>query len=110
MKVWRVELTDSPPAADAPAMVTAAQRGPNPAPVGDAFGPWRITGASDDIWGTGITRESTADERIDGARRISQCSDLMPQWRTERAAIIDSVLDTPPDPEPASPGWPDRAT
>ena len=76
MKVWRVEFTDTPPAADAPAMVTDAQRGPNPAPAGDVFGPWRITGASDDNWGTLINRESTADERIDGARRISQCSDL----------------------------------
>ena len=52
MKVWRVEFTDTPPPADAPAPVTDAQRGPNPAPVGDVFGPWRITGASDDKWGT----------------------------------------------------------
>ncbi len=107
MKVWRVEFTDTPPAADAPAMVTDPQRGPNPAPVGDVFGPWRITGASDYSWGTDINREFTADETVDGARRISQCSDLMPQWRTERDAIIKSVLDTPPSPEPASPGWPE---
>ena len=30
MKVWRVEFTDTPPAADAPAQVTDAQRGPDP--------------------------------------------------------------------------------
>ena len=59
MKVWRVEFTDSPPAADAPAMVTDAQRGPDPAPTGDVFGPWRITGASDENWGTLIDRESS---------------------------------------------------
>lgn len=107
MKVWRVEFTDSSPAADAPAMVTDAQRGPNPAPTGDVFGPWRITGASDENWGTLINRESTADEQVDGAQRLSQCSDLLPHWRTERAAIIERVLDTPPSAEPASPGWPD---
>jgi hypothetical protein len=106
MKVWRVEFTDTPPAADAPAMVADVQRGPNPAPAGDVFGPWRITGASDESWGSLINRESTADERIDGARRISRCSDLMPQWRTERAAIVERVLDMPPAAEPASPGWP----
>lgn len=108
LKVWRVEFTNNtPPAPDVPATVTDAQRGPNPAPAGDVFGPWRITGASDDAWGTVINRESTADERVDGARRIGQCSDRMPQWRTEREAIIDRVLDTPPNAEPASPGWPD---
>ena len=91
----------------APAMVTVAQRGPNPAPVGDVFGPWRITGASDDSWGTPITRESIPFGKPGGVDRISECSDRMPQWRTERDAIIESVLDTPPDAEPASPGWPD---
>jgi len=106
MMVWRVEFTDTPPAADAPAPVNDTQRGPNPAPVGDVFGPWRITGASDSNWGSPIDRESNADERIGGARRISQCGDLMPQWRTERADIIKRVLDTPPSAEPASPGWP----
>ena len=108
MKVWRVEFTDTPPAADAPSMVTDAQRGPNPAPAGDVFGPWRITGASDFNWGTLINREFTADERIDGARRISQCSDLLPHWRTERDANIESSLDTPPSPSPRHPAGPRR--
>ena len=107
LKVWRVEFTDTPPAADAPAMVTAEQRGPNPAPIGDVFGPWRITGANDRSWGTPITRESIPFGEPGGVDRISECSDRMPQWRTERDAIIESVLDTPPDAEPASPGWPD---
>ena len=106
MKVWRVEFTDSPPAAGAPAMVTD-QRGPNPAPAGDVFGPWRITGANDVIWGPMVNRESTADERVDGTQRLSQCSDLLPHWRTERDANISALLDTPPAPEPASPGWPE---
>lgn len=106
MKVWRVEFTDTPPAADAPAMVTD-QRGPNPAPAGDVFGPWRITGASDIAWGTSITYESTAGETVDGPQRLSRCGDLLPDTRDGREAAIDSVLDTPPVAEPASPGWPD---
>jgi hypothetical protein len=88
-------------------MVTAEQRGSNPAPIGDVFGPWHITGASDDSWGTQINPEFTADETVDGAQRIGQCSDRMPQWRTERDAIIEGALDTPPTAEPASPGWPE---
>lgn len=106
MKVWRVEFTDTPPAADAPATVPD-QRGPNPAPTGDVFGPWRITGASDIAWGTNMDLEYTADEQVDGAQRLSQCSDLLPHWRTERDANIKASLDTPPSAEPASPGWPD---
>ena len=78
LKVWRVEFTDTPPDPNATAMVTAPQRGPNPAPIGDVFGPWRVTGASDYTWGTPITREFTADETVDGARRLSQCADRMP--------------------------------
>jgi hypothetical protein len=107
LKVWRVEFTDTPPAADAPAMVTAAQRGRNPAPIGDVFGPWHITGASDDNWGTQINPESIPFGEPGGVDRISECSDRMPQWRTEREAIIESSLDTPPAAEPVSPGWPD---
>jgi len=106
MKVWRVEFTDTPPAPDARAMVTD-QGGPKPAPTDDVFGPWRITGASDVNWGSLLDRESTADEQVDGARRISRCSDLLPHWRTERDANIAASLDTPPTPEPASPGWPE---
>ena len=106
MKVWRVEFTDTPPAPDARAMVTD-QGGPKPAPADDVFGPWRITGASDVNWGSLLDRESTADEQVDGARRISRCSDLLPHWRTERDANIAASLDTPPTPEPASPGWPE---
>ena len=103
LKVWRVEFTDTPPAAAAPAMVTAEQRGPNPAPIGDVFGPWHITGANDRSWGTPITRESIPFGEPGGVDRISECSDRMPQWRTERDAIIESVLDTPPTQSPRHP-------
>lgn len=110
LKVWRVELTDGPPLAGAPAVATAAQRGTKPAPVDDVFGPWQITGASDDSWGTVINLESVPFGEPGGVDRISECSDRMPHWRTERDAIIKRVLDTPPSAEPASPGWPDSTT
>jgi hypothetical protein len=108
IKVWRVEFTDAPPDPNAAAMVTVPQRGPNPAPVGDVFGPWRITGASDERWGTLITPEFTADETVDGARRTSQCGDRMPHDRAQREAIYTSKPDTPPAAEPAVPGWPNN--
>lgn len=106
--VWRVEFSDTPPEPNAPAMVTVPQQGPNPAPVGDVFGPWRITGASEGFWGTSITLESIASETVDGARGISQCGDRMPHDRGERKAFYDSDFDTPPTAEPAEPGWPDN--
>lgn len=106
VKVWRVELSDSPAATDAPAVASAPQRGPNPAPVGDVFGPWRVTGGSDFNWGTPIVNESVPFSESAGVQRISLCSDRMPQWRTERDAIMNRVLDTPPTAEPADPGWP----
>jgi hypothetical protein len=106
LKVWRVEFTDTPPTAGAPATAAAEQRGPNPAPAGDVFGAWHITGASDYSWGTLINRESIPFGEPGGVDRISQCSDLMPQWRTERDDIIGRVLDAPPTAEPAAPGWP----
>jgi hypothetical protein len=48
VKVWRVDLAGPTPAnTSAP-----PQKGPNPAPLDDVFGGWRITGASDKAaWG-----------------------------------------------------------
>lgn len=108
LKVWRVEFTDTPVDPNDPAMVSTAQNGPNPAPVDDVFGPWRITGAGDYQWGTPITREFTADQTVDGERRLSKCADRMPANRERREAYFSSALDTPPTTDPAEPGWPDR--
>ncbi|MGZ8748643.1 MAG: hypothetical protein ACXWZ2_16935 [Mycobacterium sp.] len=64
MKVWRVELTDSPPGADAPAMVTSEQRGPNPAPVDESSGrgaspaPATTAGARTSTVSSPLTRRS----------------------------------------------------
>ncbi|MGV0812045.1 hypothetical protein ABQF34_08805 [Mycolicibacterium boenickei] len=103
IRLWRVEYTDdpTPPAPDAPAMVTTPQKGPNPAPLGDVFGPWQITGAHDGgSWG---------HQTYDGwEQRRQQCRDKMPDNAAQRQAIYASRPNTPPVPESAVPGWPDN--
>lgn len=103
IRVWRIEFTDRPTASDpnAPPTVTAPQKGPNPAPLGDVFGPWRITGASPNTsWGP----RAELDPRYQDLRQ--QCLDRMPHEAAQRQAFYTSQLDTPPPAEPAVPGWP----
>jgi hypothetical protein len=107
--VWRVEFTDTPPVPSAPAMGTAPQKGPNPAPIGDVFGPWRITGTSDGAWGTQIVPESVPFSKVDGVARVSHCSDKVADTRDGQEAFMKGEVDTPPATEPAEPGWPDNA-
>lgn len=107
VKVWRVEFTDhpTPPVPDTPVPVTNPQIGVNPAPLGDVFGPWQITGANSiGSWGP---RGSGTYDGWDALRQ--QCRDKMPHDAAQRQAIYASELDTPPAPEPAVPGWPDDA-
>lgn len=108
VKVWRVELTDKlPPAGNTPSAVTVPQEGPNPAPLGDVFGPWRITGASPDTsWGAtdGSDPNSGAHPRLRQMRE--QCYARMPHNAAQRHAIYTSRLQKPPAMEPAVPGWP----
>ncbi|MFN3006635.1 hypothetical protein [Mycolicibacterium wolinskyi] len=109
VKVWRVELTETPPTPDAPDEVATPQKGPNPAPLGDVFGPWRITGASPNTsWGAtdGSDANAGADPALPQLKQ--QCRDRMPHDAAQRHAIYTSRLDTPPTPEPAVPGWPDN--
>lgn len=105
--VWRVEFTDhpSPPTPDAPPMVATDQKGPNPAPLGDVFGPWHISGADRaGFWGP------SGSGSYDGWKQRKQlCRDRMPHTEAERHGIYSSKLDTPPATEPAVPGWPDNA-
>lgn len=111
MRVWRVEFTDhpTPPDPKAPAAVTVPQKGPNPAPLGDVFGPWHITGASDGLWGP--RNNGTEDYPSDPAvkQREQQCFDRMPDDAAARKAFLTSQRDTPPPAQPAVPGWPDNA-
>ncbi|WP_051289168.1 hypothetical protein [Mycobacterium sp. URHD0025] len=106
IRLWRVEFTDhpNPPVPDAPAAVTTPQKGPNPAPLSDVFGPWQITGANSiGSWGP-----RRSEHTYDGWKeREQQCRAKMPHDAAQRQAIYASKLDTPPGPEPAVPGWPD---
>lgn len=105
INVWRVEFTDHPipPDQHAPPMVTVPQKGPNPAPLGDVFGPWHITGASPNTsWGP--TDGPGPDPRYRELRQ--RCLDRMPHDAAQRQALYTSQLDTAPTAEPAAPGWP----
>ncbi|MBN3510887.1 hypothetical protein JYB55_18800 [Mycolicibacterium septicum] len=107
MKVWRVDLTDYPdqPEPKAPPAATEPQTGPAPAPVGDVFGPWRITGANPSTtWGP--SNDPKSGPAVDFLKKRQQCLDKMPHDAAQRHSLYTSRLDTPPAPEPAVPGWP----
>ncbi len=109
--VWRVEFSDHSPDPGAPAMVPVPQTGPNPAAVGDMFGPWRITGASADTsWEptAGAPNPVTGrDLRYRDLKR--QCLDHMPHDAAQREAFYNGGHDTTPLADPAAPGWPATA-
>jgi len=103
---WRVEFSDVPPVAGAPTAVTGVQRGPNPAPLGDVFGPWQITGASPEgAWGL-LGDPSVTAELEEHDARVKLCVDRMPDSRDQIMALISQRLDSAPSALPAVPGWP----
>lgn len=106
VNLWRIEFKN----ADGGTGSTQSQEGKNPAPIGDVFGHWKITGASEDnYWGyVGKTTHTPRDP--DYVQRLQQCRDTMPHSADERAKILTSLLDSPPQAEPAVPGWPENAT
>ena len=90
IRPWRVDLSKRPGNE-----VTAPQKGTLPAPVQDVFGGWHI----DD--GTGL-------EGDEYNRYFPECwRHSMPHTADQRKQIITTLLDSPPKPEPAVPGWPD---
>ncbi|ORX14600.1 hypothetical protein AWC31_25800 [Mycolicibacterium wolinskyi] len=110
VKLWRVELSDQNSGEEHPASVALSQKGPNPAPANDVFGPWRITGASPDaLWGSQDAPDSTPGGWGRGElynELNQQCLDRMPHDASQRHDIYTNQLDTPPSAEPALPGWP----
>ncbi|MCP2627978.1 hypothetical protein NLB33_34585 [Mycolicibacterium smegmatis] len=106
IRAWRIEFKNSGEAIGS----TQPQTGKNPAPIGDVFGHWQITGASsDNYWGDlGNTTHTPRDP--DYVQRLERCRDVMPHAADVRANIVTSLLDSPPPAEPAVPGWPDSAT
>jgi hypothetical protein len=102
VEIWRVELTDSDPRAQAKATaLTAPQSGPMPAPVGNVFGRWFITGSSTGLWGPIRTAE-----QIDTPEVRKQCEDAMPDDAAARAAMANGFHDAPPPHGDPIPGWP----
>ena len=102
---WRVEFSDVPPVAGSPAAVTGVQRGPNPAPLGDVFGPWQITGANPEgAWGPldSLTGEMAREHMA----QVKLCVSRMPDSRDQIAALMSQRLDSAPSALPAVPGWP----
>ena len=107
MDVWRIELTDhpSPPDLQTPAAVTAPQLGPQPAPLGDIFGPWHITGANPSTtWGPSGDPKSGPDDHFLQLKK--QYLDKMPHDAEQRKGFYTSHPTSPPVAEPAVPGWP----
>lgn len=106
IELWRIEFNNT----DGTTGSTRPQAGKNPAPIGDVFGHWQITGASsDNYWGDlGNTTHTPRDP--DYVQRLQRCRDVMPHAADVRANIVTSVVDSPPPAEPAVPGWPDSAT
>jgi hypothetical protein len=107
VRLWRVEFTDhpQPPIPDAPQAVTAPQKGQQPAPGGDVFGPWRITGASTGQWSVGEQTESASTDPQWNAR-LELCRDRMPDDQAARLGYFTGPRDKPPTTESAAPGWP----
>jgi hypothetical protein len=120
MSVWRIEFSDRDPRVGSalPAPPTQPQQGPLPAPRADVFGPWFVTGAvSVEFWWDadhpGLPIDSLeADQRRDEARAEEdamrqQCLERYPAGAEVRFKLATTVLDSPPQVEPAKPGWPD---
>ncbi|GCA98588.1 MULTISPECIES: hypothetical protein [Mycolicibacterium] len=104
LNVWRIEFSNKTKGLDK----GTPQKGPNPAPIGDVFGRWRIDGAAmGNFWGP--VDDSPTPQAPEYLQRLEQCSKAMPHNPQQRAQILMSVLDSAPVADPPVPGWPDTA-
>lgn len=100
--LWRIEFKNG----DGGNGSMQSQEGTNPAPTGNVFGHWKITGASQgNYWGD-LDNTTHTPRDPDYIQQLQRCRDIMPHNVDQRAQILMSVLDTPPQAEPAVPGWP----
>ncbi|SIN21445.1 hypothetical protein [Mycobacteroides abscessus] len=103
IQVWRVELTDKSTRATS----LSEQRGPNPAPLGNVFGSWFITGASPTgYWGSHPNPDTRPQNDAAYKHRREQCSALMPDNAEQRAKFYTGEHGDLPSLEPGEPGWP----
>jgi hypothetical protein len=104
VRIWRVDLH-----AAQPTTIDGLHKGPNPAPIGDVFGNWKITATDTGIWGMRGTDE--AREAGDVANeQHSRCLQRMAHSPAEMLAMSRRQFDSPPPFEPAVPGWPAAAS
>ncbi|WP_078327637.1 hypothetical protein [Mycobacteroides salmoniphilum] len=102
VRVWRVEFTDK----STQATSLPEQRGPNPAPLGNVFGHWFITGANfDGYWGD-RGRPETKGSDTTHRDLVQRCADRMPDDAEQRGKFYTGEHENLPPLEPAEPGWP----
>ena len=103
--VNRIELSQEDPRIPADASdVDTPQEGPAPAPVGDVFGHWFITGASSSLWGP-VDAKPRPDFFVTPEMR-GQCQEAMPDSPEKQIEMATGFKDTPPPHGKPIPGWP----
>ncbi|WP_374157867.1 hypothetical protein ACEWX3_23910 [Mycobacterium sp. G7A2] len=104
VRVKRIELTNNDPRIPADASdVDTPQEGPAPAPVGDVFGHWFITGASSSLWGPVDADPPDFFVTPDMRRR---CQEAMPDSPENQIEMATGFKDNPPPHGRPIPGWP----
>ena len=104
VRVKRIELTKTDPRIPAGASdVDTPQEGPAPAPAGDVFGHWFITGASSSLWGP-VDAEPPDFFVTPEMRR--QCQEAMPDPPEKQIEMATGFKDSPPPHGKPIPGWP----
>ena len=94
VRVKRIELTNKDPRIPADASdVDTPQEGPAPAPVGDVFGHWFITGASSSLWGP-VDADPPDFFVTPDMRR--QCQEAMPDSPEKQIEMATGFKDNPP--------------
>lgn len=82
---------------------TVPQEGPMPAPTGDVFGDWFVTGSSTSFWGT-------QDRFVDVASKYQErCEAAMPDAPDVRRNMMSGGKSEPPPSGQPVPGWPAAA-
>ena len=104
VRVKRIELTKTDPRIPAGASdVDTPQEGPAPAPAGDVFGHWFITGASSSLWGP-VDADPPDFFVTPDMRR--QCQEAMPDSPEKQIEMANGFKDSPPPHGQPIPGWP----
>lgn len=105
VRVKRIELTKTDPRIPAGASdVDTPQEGPAPAPAGDVFGHWFITGASSSLWGP-VNAKPRPDFFVTREMR-RQCQEAMPDSPERQIEMATGFKDNPPPHGQPIPGWP----